>query len=101
MITSPQLRAHSILCDAPSLRWNTWSSLVVETGATTECVKSKSGEVCAVSAVSAVSEDEAITFSVAAVDEDGDVIDGEIVISGHPFSVTPHIYGGTHGRHGV
>jgi hypothetical protein len=44
-------------------------------GATTECVKSKSGEVCA------VSEDEAITFSVAAVDEDGDVIDGEIVIS--------------------
>jgi hypothetical protein len=96
-------------------------------GATTECVKSKSGEVCA------VSEDEAITFngsgleagsqvsieveastsmfdvgqdgklvpndgslgfltlsagteftfSVAAVDEDGDVIDGEIVISNY------------------
>ena len=94
-------------------------------GATTECVKSESGEVCA------VSEDEAITFNgsgleagsqvsieldastsmfdvgqdgklvtpdgslgfltlsagteftfnVAAVDEDGDVIDGEIVIS--------------------
>jgi hypothetical protein len=32
-------------------------------GATTECVKSKSVEVSAVSAVSAVSEDEAITFN--------------------------------------
>ncbi len=94
-------------------------------GATTECVKSESGEVCAVSEDGAItfngsgleagsqvsieveastsmydvgqdgklvandgdlgfltlSADTEITFSVAAVDEDGEVIDGEIVIS--------------------